>query len=238
MNESYKFLPEIHPWVILFDIDGTLLTVDRNFIRPLLRSIIDDLDIDYAGMENDPFSGRTDHDIITSFLVNHDSNEGLYQTFKDMYLERLSNEITGEHVLRHNHVDEVIGFFSKPGFIPGLLTGNYPDAAVIKLKVADIHHEFKIGAFGEFHKDRNMLPQLALASIKERLRMEPDPSRFIIIGDTPKDIICAKSAGMKCVSVTTGKFGSQELRKHEPDLIIQDLSGPEKWFAELTNQIV
>lgn len=229
-------MSEIHPWVILFDIDGTLLTVDRNFNRPLLRSIIDDLNIDYPDMEKDSFSGRTDYDIITSFLVNHDYDEDLYQTFKDIYLERLNNEITGKHVLRHKHVDEIIKFFSRPGFITGLLTGNYPDAAAIKLKGAEIHHEFEIGAFGEFHKDRNMLPQLALALAKEMLDTEVDPSRFIIVGDTPRDIICAKSAGMKCVSVTTGQFGAIELAKHNPDLIIEDLSEPEKWFQELTDK--
>ncbi len=226
-------MADLHPWIILFDIDGTLLTVDRNFNRPLLRSIIDDLNIDYPDMESDPFSGRTDYDIITSFLVNHNFDEELYKTFKEIYLKRLSKEITAHHVLRHNHIDEAIEFFSKPGFITGLLTGNYPDAAIVKLKVADIHHEFAFGAFGEFHKDRNILPQLALTSIKEMLEVEPDPSRFIIIGDTPRDIICAKSAGMKCVSVTTGKFNADELAEYNPDLIIESLANPENWFASL-----
>lgn len=227
-------MSEKHPWVILFDIDGTLLTVDRNFNRPLLRSIIDSLKIDYPDMEKDPFSGRTDHDIITSFLVNHDYNEELYQTFKKLYLNRLQNEITEKDVLRHNHVDEAIEFFSRPGFVTGLLTGNYPDAAVIKLRAAEIHHNFAFGAFGEFHKDRNMLPGLAITSIKEMLEIEPDSSRFIIIGDTPRDIICAKNANMKCVAVTTGKFGREELSKYNPDLIIDNLSKPEVWFYQLT----
>lgn len=225
-----------HPWIILFDIDGTLLTVDRNFNRPLLRSIIDDLGIDYPGMEKDPFSGRTDHDIISSFLVNHDFDKGLYQTFKEVYLERIQKEINENHVLRHEHIDEAIEFFDRPGFITGLLTGNYPDAAVIKLKTANIHYEFAFGAFGEFHKDRNMLPQLALTSIQEMLEIEPDPQRFIIIGDTPRDVICAKSAGMKCVSVTTGKFTYSDLEEHGPDLIIENLKDPALWFEKLTGE--
>lgn len=227
-----------HPWVILFDIDGTLLTVDQTFNRPLLRSIIDDLDIDYPEMENDPFSGRTDYDIITSFLVNHNNQDELYETFKKVYLQRLEDEIKEHHVLRHNHIDEVIEFFDRPGFISGLLTGNFPDAAIIKLKAANIHYEFTLGAFGEHHKDRNMLPHLAITSIKEMLKIEPDPQRFVIIGDTPRDVICAKAADMKCVSVTTGKFSAEELKEHDPDLIINDLSNPEQWFKELTGEPV
>ncbi len=226
-------MAEIHPWIILFDIDGTLLTVDRNFNRPLLRSIIDDLNIDYPSMESDPFSGRTDYDIITSFLVNHEFDNGLYERFKETYLSRLSEEITAHHILRHNNVDEAIEYFSNPNFIVGLLTGNYPDAAIVKLKVADIHYEFAFGAFGEYHKDRNMLPKLALITIEEMLEVEPDPSRFIIIGDTPRDILCAKSAGMKSVAVTTGKFSADDLAEHNPDLIITSLENPEKWFPEV-----
>ena len=38
-----------HPWIILFDIDGTLLTVNKSFIRPVLKEIIDQLGIDYLG---------------------------------------------------------------------------------------------------------------------------------------------------------------------------------------------
>lgn len=229
-------MSEIHPWVILFDIDGTLLTVDRNFNRPLLRNIINDLEIDYPNMESDPFSGRTDHDIITSFLVNHDRQDELYTTFKEIYLQRLISNIKREHVIRHDFIDEALRFFSTKEFIPALLTGNYPSAAYKKLKVANINTNFSFGAFGEFHKDRNMLPKLALQSVEKMLSLEIDPSKFIVIGDTPRDVQCAKSAGMKCVSVTTGKFSADELRQYQPDLILSNLSNPEKWFIELVQQ--
>ena len=224
-----------HPWVILFDIDGTLLTVDRSFNRPLLRSILDELEIDYPEMEQDPFSGRTDHDIIGSFLVRHDNQEELYARFKSRYLEKLAQDIAPSHVLRHEHIDEAIEYFTGPNFITGLLTGNYPHAAQVKLKAAAIHYNFSFGAFGEYHTDRNMLPQLALEHIKEQLAQDPDPQRFLIIGDTPRDILCAKSAQMKCVAVTTGKFSREELAEFEPDVILDSLANPDRWFNELVN---
>ncbi len=225
-----------HPWIILFDIDGTLLTVDRNFNRPLLRSIINELGIDYPDMEKDPFSGRTDYDIITSFLVNHEFDEGLYQEFKETYLSRLESEIKEEHILRHDFIDEAIDYFSGNNFVRGLLTGNYPDAALVKLQTAGINQQFEFGAFGEYHKDRNMLPKLALEWVKKNLEIEsPDPSRFVIIGDTPRDILCAKNSNMLCVSVTTGKFTEGQLQEYNPDLILSDLSKPEEWFPKLVN---
>ncbi|MEX0721438.1 MAG: HAD family hydrolase [Balneolaceae bacterium] len=223
-----------HPWVILFDIDGTLLTVDRNFNRLFLRELLDELDINYPDMEKDPFSGRTDHDIFTSFLVNHDFDNALYQQFKSTYLQKLEERLTNNLVKRHDFVDEAIEYFSGSDFIRGLLTGNYPPAASLKLKAANIHHDFAFGAFGEFDRDRNQLPLLAITQIKERLGFDPDPSKFVVIGDTPRDVICAKSAGMKCIAVTTGKFLREELEAQQPDLVIENLSEPAEWFSKIS----
>jgi phosphoglycolate phosphatase-like HAD superfamily hydrolase len=225
-------LSEIHPWVILFDIDGTLLTVDRKFNRPLIRGILDDLNIHYPNMEKEGFSGRTDHDILTSFLDNHDFDKNLYQELKSEYLKRTDTEMFSEHIIRHDYVDEAISFFDEMGAYIGLLTGNYPSAAKAKLKVADIHYDFKFGAYGEFDKDRNQLPMIALKEVEKKLEIKTDPSKFIIIGDTPRDVECAKYAGMKSVAVTTGRFTKEELAVYEPDVIISDLSDPEKWFKQ------
>tara|TARA_R110002096_G_scaffold303080_11_gene498109 strand:- start:13984 stop:14670 length:687 start_codon:yes stop_codon:yes gene_type:complete len=226
-------LNSVHPLVILFDIDGTLLTVDSNFNRPLIRGILDDLNINYPNMESDPFSGRTDHDILTSFLANHNFDEALYQELKSVYLERITTRIQKEHVFRQPHIDNAISFFDDLGSYMGLLTGNYPSAATAKLKAADIHFDFNFGAFGEFDTDRNQLPMIALDTVRKNLGVEPDPTKFIIIGDTPRDIECAQYAGMKSVAVTTGKFSNEELSACKPDLVLENLENPELWFKEL-----
>lgn len=224
-----------HPWVILFDIDGTLLNVDSKYNRSHLRRIIDELEIDYPNMETDSFSGRTDHDIFTSFLVNHDFDENLYQEFKTRYLDYIENVLlpNADRVERHPHIDDALDFFFEGDFICGLLTGNYSKAAQIKLKAADIHRNFSFGAFGEFDTDRNQLPFLAIEEVKKIMDINPDPSRFIIIGDTPRDVQCAKNAGMKCIAVTTGRYGKQELAEHDPDLIIESLANPDTWLKEV-----
>lgn len=219
-----------HPWVILFDIDGTLLTVNHSFNRPLIRKILDDLHIHYPDLESDSFSGRTDHDIFTSFLADHDYDNELYERMKSAYLRRLSEQLDEDKVTRHDHIDEALDYFSEPEFVPALLTGNYPNAAGYKLKAGRIFHNFSFGAFGEHHKDRNELPKIALDKIRQHMGLEPDPERFLIIGDTPKDVICAKSAGMKCVAVTTGNYNRAQLEEYEPDLILDNLSEPKTWF--------
>jgi phosphoglycolate phosphatase-like HAD superfamily hydrolase len=226
-----------HPWIILFDIDGTLLSVDSKYNKSHLRRILDELEIHYPDMESDSFSGRTDHDIFTSFLVNHDFDEDLYKQYKSRYLEYMQNVLLTkkEYVTRLDHIDEALDFFFEGDFICGLLTGNYPKAARIKLKAADIDRDFTFGAFGEFEKDRNMLPQVAIDEVQKRYEFSPDPSRFIVLGDTPRDVICAKRAGMKCVAVTTGKYNHAELSEHNPDLVIDSLANPEQWFSKVSS---
>ena len=225
-----------HPWVILFDIDGTLLTVNQDFNRPLIRSVVDQLGINYDGVETDRFSGRTDHDIMNSFLQNHNYDQNLYSQLKSVYIEKLTSEITENHILRHSHVDEAVQYFSQDGFIPGLLTGNYPRAAVAKLKAANIELDYKIGAFGDYHEDRNMLPKLAISKTEEILGIQADPQNFIVIGDTPKDIECAKYSGMRSVAVTTGMFNNEQLAAHDPDMILDTLENPDIWFKELVGE--
>ncbi len=34
----------------------------------------------------------------------------------------------------------------------------------------------------------------------------------IVIGDTPRDIACARADGVRCVAVTSGPFGAEDLR--------------------------
>lgn len=185
-------------------------------------------------MEEDAFSGRTDHDIFNSFLVNHDNRNELYRKMKETYLTRLDRELNPDHVTRLDHIDEAIRYFSKPEYVQALLTGNYPRAARIKLRAAEIDYTFSFGAFGEHHSDRNELPFLALDEVKRTMGIDPDPARFVIIGDTPRDIQCAKNAGMKAIGVTTGSYSEEKLKEHKPDLILENLSNPDQWFTEIS----
>ena len=51
------------------------------------------------------------------------------------------------------------------------------------------------------------------------------PEQFIVIGDTPNDIDCARHFGARAVAVGTGRFYSrEEIMACEPDAILNDLS--------------
>jgi phosphoglycolate phosphatase-like HAD superfamily hydrolase len=50
---------------------------------------------------------------------------------------------------------------------------------------------------------------------------------MFIIGDTPKDVECAKPFGATSVAVATGLYSTQELAESKPDHLFNDLSDTE-----------
>lgn len=224
----------MNDYVFLFDIDGTLLKVNEGFMRPLIRDILDDLQIHYPNMEQDSFGGRTDYDIFNSFISGRSDQTVMFQELKHRYIAKMETEISGNHVHIIDSAISCVKELNKHGAHIGLVTGNFQESGIRKLKVSGIDHYFKFGGFGDDHADRNMLPPLAYSNFTRYSSVHKNPEDFVIIGDTPKDIICAKRNGAKSVAVTTGNFSESELAKFEPDLILDSLGNPEQWISQLS----
>ena len=45
-----------------------------------------------------------------------------------------------------------------------------------------------------------------------------------MIGDTPRDVVCAHADGARSVAVATGPFGVDELRDADADAVARDAS--------------
>jgi phosphoglycolate phosphatase-like HAD superfamily hydrolase len=128
-----------------------------------------------------------------------------------------------------------------PRFQSALLTGNIEAAAYLKMKLVGLSEFFTLpGAFGEESYDRRDLPALAAERIQRHLGIELKPEHFIVIGDTPNDIACAKHFGARAVAVCTGRmYNAEDLLAHEPDAVLPDLSDVElviKTLEDLTTE--
>ena len=88
---------------------------------------------------------------------------------------------------------------------------------------------FKLpGAFGEESHQRRDLPERAAEKISKHLQLDLAPEQFIVVGDTPNDIDCARHFGARAVAVGTGRFYSREdLMACKPDAWLADLSDTE-----------
>ena len=51
-------------------------------------------------------------------------------------------------------------------------------------------------------------------------------ARLVVIGDTPKDVACAKAMGARCLAVATGHFNAGQLRECGADFVVERLDDP------------
>jgi phosphoglycolate phosphatase-like HAD superfamily hydrolase len=116
-----------------------------------------------------------------------------------------------------------------PRYHSALLTGNIEPMAYLKMELVGLDQFFKLpGAFGEESHERRDLPERAAERIKRYLQLDLAPQQFIVIGDTPNDIDCARHFGARAVAVGTGRFYStEELLACKPDAWLADLADPE-----------
>jgi phosphoglycolate phosphatase len=89
-----------------------------------------------------------------------------------------------------------------------LVTGNYEAVARRKLAAAGIGEYFPAGqgAFGSDAEERDALPPVARARAGDWPR-----ERTVVIGDTPRDIACARADGLRVVGIATGPYPAEEL---------------------------
>ena len=93
-----------------------------------------------------------------------------------------------------------------------LVTGNFEGVARLKLKRAGIGRHFPAGqgAFGSDSEDRAVLPHIARKRAGHA-GIEHPRDRTVVIGDTPRDIACARADQLRCLAVATGPFDASEL---------------------------
>jgi phosphoglycolate phosphatase len=100
-----------------------------------------------------------------------------------------------------------------------LVTGNLEQVARIKLARAGIGRHFPDGqgGFGSDHELRAQLPPIARARASD----PPWPrDRTVVIGDTPRDIACARADRVRVAAVGTGPFAVDALA--DADAVVDD----------------
>ncbi len=105
----------------------------------------------------------------------------------------------------------------------GLLTGNIAGGAASKVRHFGLASYFSFGAYGCDHPDRNRLGPIALERAAAHAGHAFAAEETWVIGDTPKDIACARAIGARCLAVATGRFNADELAAHGADHVVETL---------------
>ena len=215
--------------LILFDIDGTLLTAGGAPRRAFRRALIE-----HFGTEGDEartdFSGKTDPQIVYEIMgragFDDDRIEARIAEFFEHYLAGLERELAREagHRLHPGAARLVEVLAADPRVLLGLVTGNVERGARLKLERFDLWRFFPVGAFGSDDRDRDRLPQIAIERTVRLTGRAFAGADAVVIGDTPADIRCARAAGALAVAVASGRPTRAELAACEPDVLLDSLT--------------
>lgn len=208
------------PWLLLFDIDGTLMTGATRAHAQSLREALHTVHGVDAGAVRDPPTpaGRTDGEIARLILIAAGvSAERIDERAAEVRMRcceryaRMANEDLS-HTVVPGVAALVAELAGRRDVRLGLVTGNYEPVARLKLRQAGLERPFSScpGGFGSDSEDRAALPGIARRRAGPPGHPQPR-ERTVVIGDTPRDIACAQADGVRCLAVTTGPHRAGEL---------------------------
>lgn len=214
--------------LLLFDIDGTLLS-GRGIPKKVFLEIIQKRFPHFTNGEHLQFSGMTDIQIVTNLFkmngyggeIDPELIDGILADFttnlaKNMNVKNPPKILSGVFEL----LDRCMLL---PSCYLGLVTGNTMTGAQIKLRAGGLYHYFAVGAFGNDHSDRNLLPPVAVERAEQYYDKTFEKENIWIIGDSIYDIRCAKVNDLKCLAVYSGITKRDELQAEQPDYIFKNL---------------
>lgn len=212
-------------YLLLFDIDGTLIDSGEAGTRSL-NLVFDELFSVRNAFHGIRMAGKTDTQIIKEGLIMHGiSVNNNLDAVINTYLMHLQKEINNNRRHLKPGIYELLERLSLIRNVRlGLLTGNLESGARIKLQPFKLNRYFQTGAFGSDDEDRDRLLPIAIKRFEEICLRKIDITECIVIGDTPRDVNCAKINGAKCIGVATGPYSINELVSAGADCVFQDLS--------------
>jgi len=217
----------VKPTLILWDIDQTLVNMDRAGERALLQMIRETYQRDFQEQLPVDLRGRTDTSIMRDLLahIRVEATPAEAEKFRNQYLALLPVTLPKGNARVLPGVRAALdAVAAHPELHQGLLTGNLREGARLKLAHVGIWSYFEFGAFADDSSDRNELGPVALRRAKEKTGIDFPPERVWIIGDTPHDIACAKAIGANSIGVATGTFLPEDLTACGATRVFRDLS--------------
>ena len=219
------------PRLVLFDIDGTLLSCRGSGRRSLDHALEERFG--RKGLCQDiVFQGRMDPDIVDEIIANAGGEPGDRQWVLDRYLAILAEEIVDcpprvlpgvRDVLRELRGAESVTV--------ALVTGNLREGAKLKLGSVGLWDEFQFGCFAEDAHTRGELVSIARQRAEDLTGIAFGRESCFLVGDTVNDVKAAHHGGAVSVAVATGGQSMEQLAAHEPALLLESLDPAELFLG-------
>jgi phosphoglycolate phosphatase len=229
--------------LVLIDLDGTLISCGLTPRQALANALFQHtgkvVEFGYSQL-----AGLTDPLIIDGALerlaIPESQRNELTQKILETYLDILAERYpqATDRTL-HGGVVELLEYLQDCGFRIGLISGNSKQGAAIKLKPFNLMQYFSFGVFGSDHAERDNLPLIALRKVQQKFNESYAPDRVVIIGDTVRDVQCARRNGMRSIVVIRREDQRKLILDENPDLIVdnfEDLQPIQNYLQRLLIQ--
>ncbi len=217
------------PLAIMFDVDGCLISTGGagsrswQYAFDRLHNIAADIgQFTEAGM-TDPEVGRL---TFTSILGRPPTDWEMARLL-GVYLERLAEEVEQSPGYRiMPGVEALLPRLIDAGILLGIVSGALEAAVHIKLGRGRLNRFFSVGGYGSDSRDRGKLTRLAIERCAIIHGHTVSSERVLVVGDTPRDIEAAHTAGAIGVGVATGDYTVDALRAAGADYVLPNLKAP------------
>jgi len=223
------------PWVLLWDIDGTLLSTGRAGILALedaAREILGTT-VDFSALKT---AGLTDFQVAALAIetAGVEPTPETVEAFVRVYERELPDRLHARRGTVLPGVEAILAHLSgREDVVSLLLTGNTEAGAAAKLRHYGLSDFFSGGGFSLDGAERAAVARRARDLAAERIGAPPAPERTWVIGDTPHDVECGQAIDARTLAVATGTYSTAELEEHGPSLAVEELPAPEAFLTML-----
>ena len=220
--------PAMRATTVLWDIDGTLLQSGGVAAQAFLDAVAEVTGVRPTPERRD-YGGRLDTEIADMLLAAVGARAsqvaGVLEALERLVVERLDD--LRAQTRAYPGVEAVVAKLAGAGVRQTVVTGNLAAIARHKLEagglIPPIEPEF--GGYGDSAPDRAAVARVALDGLAAA-GWQPDLGEVWIVGDTPRDLACARAVGVRCALVATGRRTFGELAGLGADIALPDLSDP------------
>jgi len=223
--------------LVLFDIDGTLLSAGKAARESVLAALEEVYGWDPSSGRAHDFSGKTDPQIVRELVLDCVGSrrcEAALERALDLYLNELERRLQGGAVAVKPGIPELLRRLSGEARVRlGLLTGNLERGARLKLDPPGFNRYFPFGAFGSDSADRYELPRIAVERAREHSGIEFAGKSIVVVGDSVHDVACGRSLGVRAIAVATGPTSADRLAAERPDALFSDFADVDAAFEAI-----
>lgn len=216
--------------LVLWDVDGTLI---RAGISAAVFDVALEAVIGRRPSARVRMGGKTDPQIVREYLqqMGVDETPGVVEEVLGVLEGQLAAAAAAGELVANGSacpgVAAVLEALDKEeAVVCSLLTGNVHPNALVKVAAFGLERwlNLDVGAYGSDHADRDELIPIALSRLWANRGVRLDPPAVWVVGDTPRDLRCARAAGARCLLVATGRHPLEELAALGADAVLPDLS--------------